>query len=256
MEKFINIIKDSKTRIITALVMIVALSLIVVIDSNFLTWAILGIVYLFSFHEACKLFKIENMQIYSIAILIWIVCFFYPQGIIFILICMMILTAIMLQQGDFKFNLLLPFLYPTMPMVIFLTQYQYFGMFFVVWLILIIASCDAGAYFIGKAVGKTKFSSISPNKTKEGVYGGLLISIIVGTSFGMSNLSFITSLIVSFGVSVAGIYGDLFESFLKRRVNVKDSGNLFPGHGGMLDRVDSYLFGTIAMLALLESLIS
>lgn len=255
MEKLIGIIKESRTRIVTALVMIFALGLIVWIDSNFLTWAVLGIVYLISFHEACKLFDVEETRLYGIAFLIWAVSFFYPQPIVFLMLCLIILITAMMQKENFEFKILLPFLYPTIPMIIFLTQYQYFGMFSILWLVLITASCDAGAYFVGKYMGKTKFSSISPNKTKEGVYGGLLIGVVVGTAFGVSVLTFWTSLVVSLGVGVAGVYGDLFESFLKRRANIKDSGTLFPGHGGMLDRVDSYLFGTIVMLALLEGLV-
>ncbi len=260
MEKLINIVKDSKTRIVVSLMMVLVLAFIVAIDNEFLTWATLGIVYLVAFYESCKLFDIHDTKLYAIAILLWIVCFFYPQPLMFAILTILIITAAMLQKNRMDFKILLPFLYPTMPMVILLTQYQYFGMLPIIWLIIIAASCDIGAYFIGKAIGKTKFSSISPNKTKEGVYGGIIIGTLSGTIYGMSFeasdiYSFFLTLAISFGAAIGGVYGDLFESYLKRRANVKDSGTIFPGHGGMLDRIDSYLFGTVVMFAFFEGVI-
>ncbi len=252
MEKIIKIIKESKTRIIVALVMILALSLVVAINSEFLTWAVLGVVYLVAFYESCRIFKIKSTKLYGIATLLWMITIFHSSPLIFSLLTIIILLSTMLQYNKVKFKYLLPFLYPTIPMIILYTQYLNYGMFSVVWLILIAASCDVGAYFIGKAIGKTKFSSISPNKTKEGVLGGLVVGTIIGTSFGINSLPFTISFIISLAVSIAGVYGDLFESFLKRQADIKDSGDIFPGHGGMLDRCDSYLFGTIVMLAFLE----
>ncbi len=256
MENLINIVKESKTRIVVSLVMILVLTLIVAIDSDFLTWAVLGIVYLVAFYESCKLFNINETKLYGIAILLWIICFFYPMPIMFTALTILIITATMLQKENVELKILLPFLYPTIPMAILLTQYMYFGMFSIVWLILIAASCDVGAYFIGKAIGKTKFNAISPNKTQEGVCGGLIVGVVVGIIFGTTEFPFWTSLTISLGVGLASVYGDLFESYLKRKANVKDSGTIFPGHGGILDRIDSYLFGTIIMLAFLEGLVN
>ncbi len=252
MEKIINIIKESKTRIIVAIAMIVVLGLIVIVNNQFLTWAVLGVVYLIAFYESCKIFEIKNSKLYGIATLIWMIALFYPSPLMICILAIVIILATMLQYGKIELKFLLPFLYPTIPMAILYTQYLDYGMFSMVWLILIAASCDVGAYFIGKAVGKTQFSIISPNKTKEGVLGGLIVGTIAGTVFGMNNLPFFTTLIISFSVSVAGVYGDLFESYIKRQAGIKDSGNIFPGHGGMLDRIDSYLFGTIVMITFLE----
>ncbi|MBN2723223.1 MAG: phosphatidate cytidylyltransferase [Deltaproteobacteria bacterium] len=103
---------------------------------------------------------------------------------------------------------------------------------------------DTGAYFMGKAFGKHKLSMISPNKTWEGSAGGILASIGAG-ALGMLYLdgfSIAVLIILSIFAGIMGQIGDLAESLIKRSCNVKDSGNLIPGHGGILDRFDALLF--------------
>ncbi len=116
------------------------------------------------------------------------------------------------------------------------------------WFLVAVAGCvwagDAAAYFVGKAVGKTKLHPVSPKKTVEGALGGLVIGTLF---FGVVAFAFLgwgvfKSLFAGIAVNAAGQLGDLFESFLKRRAGVKDSGAFFPGHGGVLDRIDSLLF--------------
>lgn len=255
MEKIKNLIIEAKTRIITALVLLFIVGLVVVIDSYFLTWAVLGLVYLIAFYESCKLFGIVEINLYALAILLWIICGFTPTPILIVFVVLMVLVSTMLQKQNVQLKLLIPFIYPTISMVLLLTLYSYFGMFSLVWLILIVASTDIGAYVVGKFIGKTKFSTISPNKTWEGVLGGIAIGSIVGIISGTAHFSFWVALTISLATSAASIWGDLFESYLKREANLKDSGSIFPGHGGVLDRVDGYLFGVVVMLALLEGLI-
>ena len=107
--------------------------------------------------------------------------------------------------------------------------------------LLIVWAADMGAYFAGKAFGKVKLApAISPGKTWEGVIGGLVlvVALVVGRSFFFeSNLA----AMIPFCLGVAGvsIVGDLTVSMMKRTTGVKDSGSLFPGHGGILDRIDS-----------------
>ena len=112
-----------------------------------------------------------------------------------------------------------------------------------------------GAYFVGKSIGKTKFCETSPNKTIEGVIGGVIFAVLLGTLFSTNGISFVNALIISAIVSIVSIFGDLFESYLKREAGVKDSGTILPGHGGVLDRTDGYLFGAIVMLVLLRVVI-
>lgn len=115
-------------------------------------------------------------------------------------------------------------------------------------LIAVISATDIGAYFTGRQIGKNKLSpSISPNKTWEGLGGGVVAATIAGLVFSsfihIPNVLAI-SIVVSPLIAVIAQIGDLFKSWIKRKAGVKDSGTLLPGHGGLLDRFDSYLFAT------------
>ena len=112
-----------------------------------------------------------------------------------------------------------------------------------------------GAYYTGKTIGKTPFSPTSPNKTLEGVGGGILIGTTLGTLTAAATLGLWPALIISLCASFASVFGDLFESWLKREAGVKDSGTILPGHGGILDRMDGYLFAVIVILVLYRGIV-
>jgi phosphatidate cytidylyltransferase len=115
--------------------------------------------------------------------------------------------------------------------------------------ILIIASIwinDTMAYIVGSLIGKHSLSKISPGKTWEGTIGGILITIIIVPliSYLLTGFFSMTVIIVAGISAIAGTFGDLLESKLKRLAGVKDSGSIMPGHGGFLDRFDSLLLAT------------
>ncbi len=125
------------------------------------------------------------------------------------------------------------------------------GTWLMIWMILITWACDTGAYLTGSMIGKHKLCpSISPGKTIEGVIGGVILSLIAAAGLprlfpattGISTWNMGALLGIGFLLTVIGILGDLAESVLKRQAGVKDSGNTYTGHGGMLDIVDSLLF--------------
>lgn len=113
----------------------------------------------------------------------------------------------------------------------------------------IVWAADSGAYFVGRKFGKRKLAPrISPNKTIEGLLGGLACGLLAGIGFALfagASAQQLPAVVLVAGVAVLfSVIGDLFESLLKRHVGAKDSSNLIPGHGGILDRVD----GVIAAL--------
>jgi phosphatidate cytidylyltransferase len=113
-------------------------------------------------------------------------------------------------------------------------------------LLVIVMAGDTGAYYVGSNFGRRKlYSIVSPNKSIEGAVGGLAGSVIgafIAKATFFPGLTVFDSLATALLLGVFGQLGDLFESFLKRSFGVKDSGTIFPGHGGVLDRLDSILF--------------
>ena len=112
--------------------------------------------------------------------------------------------------------------------------------------LLLVWVADIGAYFAGKRFGKQKLApAVSPGKTREGLYGAMLMttlySAIAGQWFGLSLTAAALLVVLSIALTVVSVIGDLYESILKREFGVKDSGAILPGHGGILDRIDSVL---------------
>ncbi|PLX46316.1 MAG: hypothetical protein C0609_00880 [Deltaproteobacteria bacterium] len=125
-------------------------------------------------------------------------------------------------------------------------------------LIILLVVSDSGAYFVGTAIGRHPLApKVSPKKSIEGSLGGLLLSMVAGYLFArlleVPHAPF-ASIFIAGLVNVAAQVGDLAESLLKRGAGVKDSGTIFPGHGGMLDRVDSFIT-TIPLYAFILSII-
>lgn len=119
------------------------------------------------------------------------------------------------------------------------------GLYYLLMLLNFSSICDMGAYFVGVTCGKHKLCpEISPKKTVEGAIGGIasavVFSVIFMLAFGQTD-KLVTTLILTIPLCIIGMLGDLFASSIKRSVGLKDYSNLIPGHGGILDRVDSIL---------------
>jgi phosphatidate cytidylyltransferase len=247
--------EDHKERIVTGLALLAAVFVIGLIDNFFVMWLVFGGVYILAFKEAVKLFEVENDGLLPFAIGIWLVAGVYPYGDdLFVLAGVAYASAVAFNK-ETQWKDFFPFIYPTAGMLFMLTMYQEYGVLSLLWLLAVVALTDVGAYAVGKSIGKTQFCETSPNKTMEGVVGGIAVATIGGAFFGLAIVDFTVGFFVSFAVAVSSIFGDLFESSLKRAAGVKDSGDLLPGHGGVLDRIDGYLFAGIVMLVLLRGLV-
>lgn len=177
--------------------------------------------------------------------------------IVYFIVCAVL---ILVKQADFDLSKILALC--TMPLFLtfafstigsMVTAFD--GIYYLLLVLNFACVCDMGAYFVGVSMGKTKLCpQISPNKTVEGALGGIVLSmimsLIITLCFGYFD-KIIPTLLLTIPICAAGMTGDLFASIIKRKVGIKDYGNLIPGHGGILDRVDSILFISPLIYALL-----
>lgn len=119
------------------------------------------------------------------------------------------------------------------------------GLAAIVWLILVVAAADIGAYFAGRLIGGPKlWPAVSPKKTWSGALGGLACALLVGLAVAaVAGWGFWTIAALSVGVAIASQAGDLVESSVKRHFGIKDASQIIPGHGGVMDRLDGILGG-------------
>jgi phosphatidate cytidylyltransferase len=123
-----------------------------------------------------------------------------------------------------------------------------FGIIITIWIY------DSGAYLIGTPLGRHRlFERISPKKSWEGLIGGAIFAMLAGVlnAWLFQSIELTTWLLISFVIIVSATFGDLVESLMKRSIGIKDSGNILPGHGGFLDRLDSFIFTVPMMVVLL-----
>ena len=245
-----------KERLITSIVLVAFLLAVGFINNIFLTNLVIALITIAGMYEAKKLLKIEDERVFYFLAILSILAIFINPLLIGVVGVLAIAGYVAYYQKEM--NLISISFYPFLPMMLLEALYLKGDMKAIFWLIVIIALTDSMAYVIGKNFGgkfiNAKFSPTSPNKTYEGVIGGILSGSIIGAFVGLMFFDFLTSFVISLSVSIASVFGDLFESFLKRRAGVKDSGNILPGHGGILDRIDGYLFGAPLMWSIIIAL--
>lgn len=252
-------------RWITGLVGIIFLVLLISKGGSFLFAAVISIASIFAlweyfrivFHDKGSAYKgpIPLLAFVTGPVIVW-AAYLNSSAIVLGLIAINLIVSAIISLPKFKFDSsvleivakqVLGLIYiPLFLSYLVLIRNGTEGVVWIYLLLFIIFSGDTGAYYIGSNFGRHKLSpTVSPNKTIEGSIGGLAVNLGVGALFKhlfMPLLPWGLSILLFLSVGVAGQLGDLFESVLKRAGDIKDSGALLPGHGGILDRIDAVLF--------------
>lgn len=252
-----SLVMQDNTRVWSAIVMLVAVIIVLGMDNVVLTWLVMGIIYLLAMKEGANIYKIPfGIFSISMSILLWIGLYFSSNSfaVVACVLCIISLYCVT-DNSESSTKNLFPFIYPSLPFVAIYVIYNEYGVGFLAWLIATICVADIFAFYGGKILGKTQLCSASPNKTIEGAICGVISGVIIGSIFGIGIFGgFSIAFLSSIFIVILSIIGDLVESSLKRRAQIKDSSSILPGHGGVLDRIDALMFGAVGMLLILSLL--
>ena len=254
-----------KQIIITAIIgIIITVPIILYGNWPFILFAyLLGTIALF---EMIRMYKPKLRLFFSIlaTIFLWLLLVPLEEVNVYLMtvskfefilmFAVLLLVASVITKNNFTFDhasfLLLATIYVGISFS-FVIETRLIGLDYFLFILFTIWATDTGAYFIGKYFGKRKlWPAISPNKTIGGAFGGILFALIFAIIFYLFDTldrTFISVLILAFIISIAGQIGDLVASAIKRHYEIKDFGNILPGHGGILDRLDSFLFVVLVL---------
>jgi len=242
-------------RVVSALVML-PVAIFIILQGGTLYYlfvALLTLLILYEWNGICegKAFnKAVVLQAAFVLLLIYSISYgHYFDSYVYLLSGAALVGAFLIFRINVKFALLGVF-YALLP-ALSLIWLRHIDGLIVLWMMIIVWSMDTGAYFAGKSIGGPKMAPrISPNKTWAGLIGGAVTAVIFGAiaahyfNFGMQMMYLIPAVA---GLAIWSQIGDLAESALKRHFDVKDSGALIPGHGGIMDRVDGIVFAAPAV---------
>ena len=247
-----------KTRVITAIFLGLTVIFSVMYASTEVALGVLLLAFAICTFEYIQLAKFEKFHSAILTILLSINAFFVinnPNNYYFLTVLGFVwwMGNIFLVSQYPKFisiwfhPIYLRYLYALLlfipSLVSIILIYNFYGQFTLLSLFLILWTADSGAYFVGSKMGKRKLApKVSPGKSIEGLLGGIFSVVVLSIILLMSDLLPFDSFLFVFISAVTGIisvFGDLFESIIKREASAKDSSNLLPGHGGFLDRLDS-----------------
>ena len=164
-------------RITTGVALAAAVLFIGWIDNFFLMWAFFGVIYILAYKEANKLFGLTENSLIAYAFGLWALAGIYPYGDdLFVLAGVLYASAVAFNK-NIEWKPFFPFIYPTAGILFTFTMYQEYGVVTLLWLLVVVAMTDVGAYAVGKSIGKTQFCETSPNKTMEGVVVASLLQL-------------------------------------------------------------------------------
>jgi phosphatidate cytidylyltransferase len=220
-------------------------------------WLLSGVLALLMLAEWAGLMRGSPRQILLALLLFALALWFVrpaaggvDRDAVALLVCAALLVTMLGGSGRLGFGLL----YAGLPTagLIFLRE-QPAGVAYTLWTLAIVWATDIGAYFAGRAIGGAKLAPrLSPNKTWAGLFGGMAGALVVGAMLATVGGLPATCYWLAPLLAVLAQMGDLFESWLKRKAGVKDSGRLLPGHGGALDRLD----GVVPVAVLVAALVA
>lgn len=228
--------------------------------------AVFGIVAVTEFEKICEGINEKNLPLVILdmagVVCLCFVWLIYPLLIwMFIYLCRIVLELYVKSEKPIicLSHSLMVQIYIGLPLAAMTFIGEWIGLHFILAIFLMIWINDTGAFIVGSTLGRHRlFERISPKKSWEGFFGGLAFNLITGWLFAIGgggfwdvNWNVITWLIFAFVVTIFSTWGDLIESLMKRSLHIKDSGNIIPGHGGILDRIDSLLLVMPAILLFL-----